>query len=876
MFVAKRHFILIVFYFFVLFGIKAQSVDLQQKININVVDKPLKEVLDEISSKAQVLFSYSNEQVDDNRIVSIVARNMELKLVLNKLFRDLNIEYIIVEKQIVLKSKTSTGEKSKKSIQKYTISGYLRDAETNEVLIGATVRIAGTNKGIFSNAYGFYSLTLPEGNYTFQFSYIGYQTNSVTVNLDKDLQLSQKLKLDETDLQMVVVTDKEDADILDNNPLKIISLAKSTIKKTIGLNGEASVVRTLNSIPGISPYGDGSVLFYVRGGNKDQNLIIVDEAPIYNPSHMLGFFSSIDPDAINTIKVSKGNFPVQYGGRLSSLIDIRTKDGNMNRFSFFGNLSPFTGSLGIEGPFVKEKASYRLTLRSSTMNWFFKRQPGDLNMEFYDLHFKLNFKLNRKNRLYFSFYAGSDIVESFKTGTNTYAMSWENITATIRWNHLFSDRFFSNLTLYSSKYDYFLFTSIEDNQYWNSLIGNLSLKDDFTYFFNPDNTLRFGFEINTHYFNPGNLNDEYFEKIVSASSALQTVIYAGYEKKLSDLLSINISLRGMNWNNTGPATIYSFNDNYFVTDTAYYSEGVFHSYFNAEPQVELIYAQNKNTSYKLSYNHHVQYLNLLSNSVSPFTSLDVWMPAGPNIKPQIADQIVLGFYKKMPEIKFTAELYYKKMYNQIDYANHASMFLNPYIEGELRFGSAKSYGIELFLSKTKGRFTGWLGYSYIRAFKTIKDVNNNKQFPAAYDKPNYITLNLSYKPAERWQFNMNWVFSSGIRFSAPTGFYYYRGQSIPVYTEKNNAKLPDYHRMDISASYILNKNTDTKFKHRIMFSVYNLYARENPVSVNFNKIKTETGNYVVPSDIISERRLLPTQIYLFGMVPSISYTFKFQ
>jgi outer membrane cobalamin receptor len=252
------------------------------------------------------------------------------------------------------------------------------------------------------------------------------------------------------------------------------------------------------------------------------------------------------------------------------------------------------------------------------------------------------------------------------------------------------------------------------------------------------------------------------------------------------------------------------------------------------------------------------------------------MPAGPNIKPQSSDQIVLGFYKKMPEVKFTAELYYKKMYHQIDYANHASMFLNPYIEGELRFGNSDSYGLELFLTKSKGFFTGWLGYSYTRTFRRIKDVNNNERFPATYDKPHYLTLNLSYKLKERWQFNMNWVYSSGIRFSAPTGFYYYQGQSIPVYTEKNNAKLPDYHRMDASASFRLNKNPKAKFVHRIMFSVYNLYARENPVSVNFNKIDTGGESYVVPADVVTERKLLPTQIYLFGAVPSLSYTFKFR
>ena len=854
----------------------AQSVDLEKKITINLRNVSLKVALEEISKQGNIFFSYSNQHIDDNQQISIIARNQALKSVLNKLFGELDIEYIVVEKQIVLKPRKEQFSEQKISMQKYIVSGYLKDAENNEVLIGATIRIAGTNKGTITNAYGFYSMSLPAGNYTLQFSYIGYQTKTITVNLDKDLQLSQKLVLDETDLQMVVVTDKENIDILENNPLKIISLPKSSIKKIIGINGEASVVKTLNSIPGISPYGDGSVLFYVRGGNKDQNLIIVDEAPIYNPSHMLGFFSSIDPDAVNTIKVSKGNFPVQYGGRLSSLIDVRTKDGNMKNFSFFGNISPYTGSLGIEGPFSKEKSSYRLTLRKSTLNWLFNQQPGDLKMDFYDLHLKLNFKINRKNRIYFSLYSGADEVEAFKTGMYTYAMSWENVAATFRWNHLISDKFFSNLTLYSSKYDYFLYTSKENNQYWNSKIGNLSLKDDFTLYILPESTFRFGFELNSHYFNPGNLNDEYFEQVVSASSAFQSVIYTGFEKKFSDKFMLNASIRGINWNNTGPATIYSFNENYFVVDTSYYAEGIFHSYFNIEPQVELLYAPDKSLSYKLSFNRHIQYINLLSNSVSPFTTLDVWMPAGPNIKPQEANQFVLGLYKKMPEIRFTAELFYKKMYNQIDYANHPNMYLNPYIEGELRFGSGEAYGAEFFLTKTRGLFTGWLGYSYIRSFRTIKDVNNNERFPTVYDKPHYITLNLSYKLRERWQFNMNWVYSSGIRFSAPTSFYYYRGQSVPVYTEKNNAKLPDYHRMDISVSFRLNKNNDAKYAHRIMFSVYNLYARENPVSVNFNKIEAGDDTYVIPSDIVSEKQLLPTQIYLFGMIPSLSYTFKFK
>ena len=858
-------------------NVVAQQIDLSKKITIVVKDEPLKSVLEQISQKGDILFSYSNELIDDKQIVSLIARNQSIQSIFSQLFNELNIDYLFVEKQIILKPAIHDIKKDKQvTVQKFTISGYLKDSETNEVLIGATVRVDGQMLGTVSNAYGFYSLSLPQGNYIIKYSYIGYKSKMLNIKLNKNLNISNSLQLDETDLGMVLITDKESVDILDMSPLKKISLSRSTVRKMPNVGGEPSVVKTLNSIPGISPYGDGSVLFYVRGGNKDQNLIVVDEAPIYNPSHMLGFFSSIAPDAINSISVSKGNFPVQYGGSLSSFIDVRTKDGNMKHFSFQGNISPFTASLSFEGPFAKEKSSYIVTYRTSTLNWLFKQDPADLKMNFYDLHAKFNFKLNRKNRIFFSFYSGADFIKSIKTGYNTFAMSWQNNAGTIRWNHLYSDRFFSNITLYTSKYDYFLYSSVEDDQYWNSMIGNLSLKNDFTFYINPENTMRFGMEINTHYFNPGNQNDEYFEQIVSASGALQTVVYIGNETKLFDKLFFNYSIRGLNWNNTGPAIIYYFNNKYIVQDSTHFPEGIFNTYFNAEPQVEILYALNKTTSFKLSYNHHIQYLNLLSNSVSPFTTLDVWMPAGPNIKPQKSDQYILGFHKKTTEFDFTAEAYYKKMHNQIYYANHANMFLNPLIESELRFGTGTSYGIELFLRKQKGKFTGWLGYSYIRTFRKIKDVNRNQSFPLTYDKPHYITVNLSYTPVNRLLLSLNWVYSSGTRFSSPTGFYYYRGMNVPIYSKKNNSKLPEYHRMDFSADFRLNKRTDSKFKHHILFSIYNLYGRENPVAVNFSKIESDAGAYVIPSDIIAEKSVIPTAIYLFNTVPSLTYRFKFR
>jgi len=867
----------VIIYLIFMNSISAQEIDINKKISIIVKNKSLKTALKEISKKGNIHFSYSNQQINDKQKISIVARQQSIESVFVKLFSKLSIDFLIVEKQVILKSKPKNKEEQIKiKLEKFTISGYMKDSESDEILIGATVIIDGKPIGTVSNAYGFYSLTLPAGNYLLKYSYIGYKSKTISIKLNKNLKISQKLALDETNLDVIIITEKENTDILEINPLQTLSLSNETIKKTHNIGGETSLVKSLNSIPGINPYGDGSVMFYVRGGNKDQNLIIVDEAPIYNPSHMLGFFSSIAPEAIKSINVSKGNFPVQYGGRLSSIIDVKTKDGNMNHFSFNGSYTPFTGSLTFEGPIIKEKASYIVTFRTSTLNWLFDQQPGDLNMEFQDFHVKLNFKLNRNNRIFFSFYSGNDMVESLTTNYNTFAMSWQNFASTIRWNHLFSDKFFSNLTLYTSNYSYFLHTSVEDNQYWNSSIGNLSLKKDFTYYITPKNTLRFGIELNTHSFNPGNLNNKYFEEVVSSSSALQSVLYVGDKIKITDKLALNLTIRGINWNNIGPTIVYNYNDDYSFSDTTNIADGIYHTYFNAEPQAELLYAINKSTIFKLSYNRHIQYLNLLSNSVSPFTSLDVWVPAGPNVKPQKSDQFILGFHKKITEFIITTEAFYKKMYNQIDYANHANMYLNPLLEGELRFGNALSYGAEIFIKKQKGKLTGWLGYSYARTFRNIKDINNNKTYSVTYDKPHYVTLNLSYKLSKRWLFNLNWVYSSGIRFSSPTGFYNVQNHNIPIYSEKNNSKLPDYHRMDASVSFRLNKNPKGKYKHNIAFSLYNLYGRENPISVNFSKIETEQGNYVTPSNYIYDNQIVPTTIYLFGIVPSLTYKFKFR
>jgi hypothetical protein len=850
----------------------SQQLNLNQKITINSKNESLGNVLAEITKKANINFTYSNQQIDTEQKVTLVARNKTVSEIFEILFLKINIEYIVIEKQIVLKPLKSPSPALVEKIdiqnpEEYTISGYIKDNLTGEALISANIYLVDNYTGTITNEYGYYSLTLPEGDYKIGFSYVGYNLTIEEITLKSNVVISKELELNEAVFEVIIVTRETVDDILEINPTKNIDLNSKIIKKTIGLGGEADFNKTIQSIPGINSFGDGSVYFYVRGGNKDQNLIYIDEAPIYNPSHLLGFFSAVAPEVINNIKLYKNDFPIQYGGRLSSIVDIKVKDGNLNKFGFSGIITPLTGSYTFEGPFKKEKSSYLLNLRNSHINWLFKNFFPSSTVKFYDFHLKINFILNSKNRIYFSIFSGYDLFKISQT-----AMSWKNFASTFRWNHLFSDKLFSNLTLYTSKYDYFLYTSFENKVYWNSFIGNLSLKYDFTLYPNPENTAKFGFNINSHFFNPGNLNSA---NTVFTSNVSEIVFYLSDEATINDKFTLNYGGRLLSWNNLGPSKIYDFDENYNVVDTLIFGEGNFNSIPSLEFQTGILYAFNKKNSLKISINHYVQNLHLLSNSVSPFTTLDVWLPSGLNIKPQKVNQVSIGYFKKFVEMNFTLETFYKKFKNQIEYADHANMLLNPLIEGELRFGTAKAFGIEFSLEKQKGNFTFAAAYSYSRVLRYTEGINFNRVYPAVYDKPHNINFNISYNPNSRLNFSCGWFFSSGMRFSSPTSFYYYNGSQIPVYTEKNNSKLPDYHRLDANFSFRLNKNDNAKFSHKIILSIFNIYGRKNIMSINFNKFEDE-NKFLIPVDFVEQNQLLSTQISLLGIVPSITYSFNFR
>lgn len=867
-------------------GLRAQELD--KTISIDVTDVKLEKVLKEIAHKGNINFSYNPRKLPIAAKVSLKAENQSIRKVLDDLLTPLSITFFFSENQVVLKPGEALKSQSQglnAASQKYTISGYVRDKASGEVMIGVNIYDKNTYTGTTSNAFGFYSITLTEGEYQLICSLLGYTSEIQPLLLNKNTKIN--FSLSETSIEMKGVEIFSDSGVSEIDPASSgeVHLSSSTLKQMAGFAGNIDVIKSLQSIPGISAFGDGSSFYYVRGGNNDQNLMLIDDAPIFNPAHLFGFFSALAPDAIKDVKAYKGDFPASYGGRLSSIIDIRARDGNLNRLGFSGNLGIFTSDFTVEGPLVREKSSFILSARRSNLNWLNDEEVNgrSFTINFYDLNAKLNLKINDKNRLFLTGFTGNDDFSRFTSASvNTFGLSWDNSTATIRWNHLFNNKLFVNTTALFSEYNYYLYISREQDDYWNSSIRNKTLKSDFTWYPNPSNTLKYGIEISNYYSNPGNVHfsDEETQRnapLIPEYNSLGVSLYLSNDQTIKEKLSLKYGLRLSSWRNLGPASVYFFDGNHNVIDTINVSDrNYFSPYFNVEPRINLAYAASPVSSFSIGYCRSAQYLQMLSNSTSPFTSLEVWAPSGPNIKPQIADQFTLGFLTKPVKKVFdlSVEAFYKLFHNQIDYKDHSNMLFNPLIEGELRFGKARSYGVELLLKKNEGKFSGWIGYSYAKSLKTIEGVNNGGEFPAYYDHPHSLFANLVLKAGKRWDIAANWFYMTGSAFTSPTGFMQYNGYVVPIYGSKNNDRYPDYHRLDISVSFRLNK-PENRFRHNLVLSVYNAYGRNNPFSISANKIMNDVGDFVVPADLDGSYEIIPTKISVAGIIPSINYTFKF-
>lgn len=750
---------------------------------------------------------------------------------------------------------------------KYTISGTVKDKKTGEQLIGAVIRVEelkGT--GVACNEYGFYSLTLPEGNYTLKTSMLGYTDFSLKIDLNKNIKHDLLLEDAAKIMDEVVIS----AEIKDKNvtqaQMGMETINIKEINKIPVLMGEKDVLKTMQLIPGIKSARDGNAGFYVRGGGADQNLILLDEAPVYNASHLLGFFSTFNSDAIKDVAIYKGTMPAQYGGRLSSALDIKMNDGDDKKVHVKGGLGLIASKLAIEGPLVKNKGSFLITGRRTYADLFLKLSDDSAlknsKLYFYDLNLKANYTLNDKNRIVLSGYFGRDVLGI----KSLFGIDWGNTTATLRWNHIVNAKLFSNTSFIYSNYSYKLNLATDDISV-TSKIQDYNFKQEFQYFPNPRNKIRMGLNAIHHTIVPGQISSADPKVSIAHKlqnrSALDNAIYIGNEWKASEKLTINYGLRFTSFTALGKGDFFTYDKSGTVTETKSYKDGEnVKTYFNLEPRFSASYVVNEQHSVKAAYTRNAQNLHLISNStaVSP---TDLYILSSKNTKAEIADQVSLGYFRNFKENKyeFSAEVYYKAMQNQIDYKDGANTIANDKIEGELLYGIGRAYGLELFFKKKFGKFNGWVGYTLSKSEKKIDGINNDKWYNAKQDKTHDISIVGIYDFSKKWSVSATWVYSTGNAVTFPTGKYTIDGQTTFSYSDRNGARMPSYHRLDIGATWQAKKTE--KFESSWNFSVYNAYNRANAYSISFR------------DDPNDPSKTQAVQTTLFRIVPAITYNFKF-
>ena len=748
--------------------------------------------------------------------------------------------------------------------EKFTLSGKITELNSNETLIGVNIIFPELQSGTITNEYGFYSITLNKGSYNFQISYLGFNSISETVIIDKNQTLNFNIRKP----QMIVN-----------------SLSINTIKQMPVVLGEVDIIKSITLLPGVSNAGEGSSGFNVRGGAVDQNLILLDEATIFNSSHLFGLFSVFNPDAIKDLKLYKGGIPAKYGGRVSSVLDIYQKEGNSNEFHMNGGIGIVSSRLLAEGPIKKEKGSFLFGGRSSYAHLFFPLFDLDSKAYFYDLNTKLSYNINENNNIYLSGYFGRDVFEISDSFENTYG----NTVINFRWNHLYSAKLFSNLSVIYSDYYYGLALNFVEFD-WKSGIKNFNLKYDLKHYITSNFKLEYG--LNSLYltFNPGEINPTTETSGINPYNlikkyAFENAIYVDAEHQLNSKLAVSYGLRLSSFQRLGQSELNRYENDHAVsfneelqiyekgqvigTDT-YDRSDVITSFMNLEPRLAVALQINENSSVKASYNRMSQYLHLLSNTSSP-TPLDVWAPSGKYIKPQLLDQVALGYFRTFKDNKYALEVetFYKDIQNRIDYIDGANLIANDAIEQIILNGKARAYGLEVLLRKNEGRLTGWIAYTLSKSEQQTpgrttaeSGINNGNWYNTPHDKTHDVSITSSYNFSEKWSFSGNVIFQTGQPTTFPNGQYEYNGINIPNYEARNSSRLTTYHRLDLSAIYNPNPKSTKRWKGEWVIGVYNVYGRKNASSITFRENRDTGAN--------EARRLA-----LFGVIPSISYNFKF-
>lgn len=751
---------------------------------------------------------------------------------------------------------------------RFTVNGTITDSGTGETLIGASIKLTGkTTGGAVTNSYGFYSVSIPEGNYEASISFIGYKTIKQDVTVNKDVRLNFALTEDNQLTEVVISATKRDENV-SSPQMGLQKINVREINNVPVLLGERDVLKTLQLLPGIKSAGEGNSGFYVRGGSTDQNLILLDEAPVYNASHLLGFFSTFNSDAIKDVSVYKGGMPAQYGGRLASVLDIKMNDGNRKTYTAEGGLGLISSRVKVEGPIVKDKGSFMISGRRTYLDAFLALSPdSSINgntLFFYDLNAKANYQLDEKNTLFLSGYFGRD-----KLGiSETFGFNWGNSTVTLRWNHLYSNRLFSNTSLIYSNYNYVIQNFMEENNFEvNSSIKDFNLKQDFEYSLNSKHNIKFGINAIHHTIAPGKLTASETSSVNETTyenrKGVELAAYVSDEWTVNDNLNLVYGLRLSSFSLLGPGNFKTYDADGNTTGVTAYKAGEFvKNYINLEPRFSASYKINGSSSFKSAYTRNIQNVHLMSNSTST-SPTDLYIMNSNNVRPEIADQVAAGYFRNFNDDKyeFSAEVYYKWMQNQIEYRSGTDLRGNGNVEADLLYGDGRAYGIELFLKKRFGKFNGWIGYTWSRTQRQFDAINEGKWFYAKQDRTHDLSLVGIYKASTRWTFSSVFVYNTGNAVTYPSGKYQINDRTVFYYTEKNGYRTPSYHRLDVSAT--LEGKPGKKLQSSWSFGIYNLYNRKNAFSVDFKD----------NPDNPSQTQVVRTT--LFGIIPSVTWNFKF-
>jgi hypothetical protein len=771
------------------------------------------------------------------------------------------------------------------SQEKFTLSGTISDQKNNETLIGVTVVIAELKTGTTTNEYGFYSISLPKGTYTLVISYIGFETITSTIILDKNIRNNVSLKESIQLLNEVVLTDRKIRTEIRKPEMSVNKLTIQEIKQMPVLLGEVDIIKSLLTLPGVTSAGEGQSGFNVRGGGADENLILLDEAIIYNSSHLFGLFSVFNPDAIKDLKLYKGGIPARFGGRLSSVLDIYQKEGNSKDFHMTGGIGLISSRLLAEGPIAKDRGSFLVAGRGSYAHLFLPLFSNDNSAYFYDLNTKLSYKLNDNNNVFISGYFGRDVFSLNNAFVNTYGNSVVNF----RWNHLFNEKLFSNMSFIYSDYYYGLTLDFVGFN-WDSGIKNYNFKYDFKHYLSNKLKLTYGLNSIYYEFNPGKIepsgeNSSINEEQLPQKYAFEGALYLDAEHQLSEKIIVSYGLRYSMFYRLGEQTLNTYENNQAVvfnetfqiyqsaepTGTISYKKNeTIANFDNWEPRLGISYAFNDEQSIKASYNRMTQYLHLISNTQSP-TPLDVWAPSDNFLKPQLLDQFAVGYFRNFKNDAYSLEVesFYKKIQDRVDYIDGANLIANEAIEQVVLNGIGRAYGLEVLFRKNQGKFNGWVAYTLSRSEQKVEGrttqetgINNGEWYRTGYDKLHDISIVGNYNYNEKWRFGANFSFQSGQPLTLPNGQYEYNGITVPSYGLRNENNLPAYHRLDVSATLTPSKNKGRTWQGEWVFGVYNIYNRMNAASITFQQNKETAVNEA-------------TRLSIFGFIPSVTYNFKF-